>query len=292
MVCRFDFRRVHHQHCSYATLVSLILEIKHLRRRSVIAKVLGKLGLVAALLIVLPVNSATANTAAPVFTLDATVESVNQCASVVGYRVQSTGGTISSFTISPTPIKGLLFNSTTGQLSGKPEVVSLATQYSITGSNSAGSSTQFFTLTVTQPQAYGIYPTCQVVSGTVGVPLTPTVKYYDMWVTTEYNFTVSPALPAGLSIHPLTGIISGTPTEATPGMNVDYTVRMDEEDGPNQWFATVTLTVAPKAPDTTTTTTTVQPTKRTTIVCVKGSVVRRVTAVSPKCPKGFKKRTR
>lgn len=257
-----------------------------------VVKVLAKLGLVAALIFVVPVNIASANTAAPVFTLDATVENVNQCASVVGYRIGSTGGTITSFSISPTPTKGLQFNSSTGQLSGKPEVVTPATQYAITGSNSVGSSTQFFTLTVLQPQAYGIYPTCQVVSGTVGVPLTPTVKYYDMWVTTEYNFSISPALPAGLSIHPLTGIISGTPTEATPGSNVDYTVRMDEEDSPNQWYATVTLTVTPKAPETTTTTTIVQPAKRTRIVCVKGSVVRRITAVSPKCPKGFKKRTR
>ena len=230
---------------------------------------------------------------APSFTLDATVENVGQCASIVGYRIISTGGAITSFSISPTPAKGMIFNSTTGMLSGKPEVVAPAIQYAITGTNTAGSLTQYFTLQVTQPQAMGIYPKCQVVNGTIGVPLTPTVRYYDMFVTTEYNFSISPALPAGLKIDPLLGVITGTPTEATPGKDVDYTVRMDEEDGPNQWFATVTLTVSASAPTTTVpTTTTIAPVAKKTITCVKGKTVRRITAINPKCPAGFKKRVK
>jgi hypothetical protein len=116
-----------------------------------------------------------------------------------------------------------------------------------------------------------------------------------MGITTEYNFTISPALPAGLKIDELTGVISGTPTAATYKENIVYTVRMDEEDNPETWFVTVTLTVNPKAPETTTTTTTTTTTiapvvSKPTIVCTKGTLTKRVTALNPKCPTGYKKK--
>jgi len=256
-------------------------------------------------------TSVSAETA-PAFTLSATVENVALCASVVGYDIRTTGGAVTKYSISPAVTKGLTFSSTTGLLSGKPEVVTSATMYAITGTNSAGSATQYFTLTVTQPTVVGIYPTCQVVTGSVGVAITPTVKYYDYGIPSEFNFTITPALPAGLKIDELTGVISGTPTKETPAVNWQYTVIMDEEDQPNTYFATVTMTIYPVAATTTTiaptttttvaptTTTTVAPTttttvavaKKTTIVCTKGSTIKRVTGLSPKCPVGYKKKTK
>jgi len=256
-------------------------------------KTFARILLVAVLTFSFVGQNVSADSTAPRFTLDATVENVSQCASIVGYRIISTGGAITNFSISPSPAKGMIFNSTTGMLSGKPEVVEPEVQYAITGMNATGSLTQYFTLKVIQPTAMGIYPKCQIVNGSVGVPLTPTVKYYDMFVTTEYNFSISPALPAGLRIDPLTGVITGTPAEATPGKDIDYTVRMDEEDSPNQWFATVTLTVLASAPTTTTpTTTTLAPAAKKTITCAKGKTVRRITAINPKCPTEFKKRVK
>jgi hypothetical protein len=238
-------------------------------------------------------SSVSSQATAPAFTLDATIEIVQQCDDLVGYLVLTTGGAVDKYSITPQPPKGLIFSSTTGLLSGQPEEVTAKTLYTITGTNTAGSLSKFFTLTVTQPTATGLYPTCQKVVGTVGTPLTPTTKYYDMGITTEFNFTISPALPAGLKIDELTGVISGTPTAATYKENVVYTVRMDEEDNPEIWLVTVTLTINPKAPETTTTTTTttIAPVvKKTTIVCTKGTLVKRVTAVNPKCPAGYKKK--
>jgi hypothetical protein len=239
-------------------------------------------------------SSVSSQSTAPAFTLDSTIEIVQQCADVVGYRVLTTGGAVDRYAITPQPPKGLIFNSTTGLLSGQPEEVTAKTLYMITGTNAAGSLTQYFTLTVVQPTATGLYPTCQKVVGTVGTPLTPTTKYYDMGITTEFNFTISPALPAGLKIDELTGVISGTPTAATYKENVIYTVQMDEEDNPQTWVVTVTLTINPKAPETTTTTTTtttIAPVvNKTTLVCTKGTLVKRVTAVNPKCPTGYKKK--
>ena len=251
-------------------------------------------------------TSVSAETA-PVFTLSTNIETVAQCASLVGYTMISTGGAVTSYSISPAAPKGLTFSSTTGLLSGKPEVVAASSVYSITGTNSAGSLTKFFTLTVTAPTATGIYPTCQKVTGTVGVALTPTTKYSDVGLNNEYNFSISPALPAGLTINEFTGVISGTPTKETNQVDAVFTVRMDEEDTDWTSFVTITMTIYPAAAATTTTTTvapttttTVAPTttttvavaKKTTIVCTKGSTVKRVTALKPKCPAGYKKKTK
>jgi len=276
-------------------------------------KFAAMIGLCSVAFVVVPLagTSVSAETA-PAFTLSATVENVQQCGTLVGYTISSTGGAVTRYAISPAVPKGLIFSSTTGLLSGKPEVVASATQFSVTGTNTAGSLTKYFTLTVSQPTVVGIYPTCQVVTGSVGVAITPTVKYYDYGIPSEYNFTITPALPAGLKIDELTGVISGTPTKETPAVDWVYTVIMDEEDQPNTYFATVTMTIYPVAATTTTiaptttttvaptTTTTVAPTttttvavaKKTTIVCTKGSTIKRVTGLSPKCPVGYKKKTK
>jgi hypothetical protein len=290
-------------------------------------KFAAMIGLCGVAFVAVPLSgtSVSAETA-PVFTLSTTVEIVGQCSTLVGYTISSTGGAVTKYTISPAVPKGLIFSSTTGLLSGKPEVVASATQFSITGTNTAGSLTKYFTLTVTQPEVKDIYPKCQVVSGVVGTPITPTVAYYDWDIPSEFNFTISPALPTGLTINALTGVISGTPTKETPAVDWQFTVTMDEEDQPNQYFATVTMTIYPVAATTTTvaaTTTTVKPTtttvaptttttvaptttttvaptttttvavaKKTTIVCTKGSMIKRVSAVKPKCPAGYKKKTK
>jgi len=302
-------------------------EMSQIRNKA--RKLVAMVGLLSLAFVAVPLSgtSVSAETA-PVFTLNATAENVQQCASLVGYTISSTGGAVTRYAISPAVPKGLIFSSTTGLLSGKPEVVASATQFSITGTNTAGSLTKYFTLTVTQPEVKDIYPKCQVVSGVVGTPITPTVAYYDWNIPSEYNFTISPALPTGLTINELTGVISGTPTKETPAVDWQFTVTMDEEDQPNQYFATVTMTIYPVAATTTTvaattttttvaptTTTTVKPTtttvaptttttvaptttttvavaKTTTIVCSKGSTTKRVTAVNPKCPAGYKKKTK
>ena len=269
-------------------------------------KLVAMVGLLSLAVVLIPLSGSSVSAeTAPAFTLSATIESVALCESVSGYDIRTTGGAVTKYSISPAVTKGLTFSSTTGKLSGKSEVVTSATMYAITGTNSAGSATQYFTLTVTQPAVVGIYPTCQVVTGSVGVAITPTVKYYDYGIPNEYRFSVTPSLPAGLTIDRFTGVISGTPTKETPAVDWVFTVIMDEDNTSNTYFATVTMTIYPVAATTTTTiapttTTTVAPTttttvavaKKTTIVCTKGSTIKRVTALSPKCPAGYKKKTK
>jgi hypothetical protein len=85
---------------------------------------------------------------APVFTLSASTESRTVNTAATGFTINSTGSAIAGFAISATP-SGMSFNTTTGALTGTPNIVALATTYTITATNTAGTATQTFTLTVT-----------------------------------------------------------------------------------------------------------------------------------------------
>jgi len=63
---------------------------------------------------------------------------------------------------------------------------------------------------------------------TVGTPMTPVTATYDGGTGTP-AFTIAPALPAGLSIDPATGTISGTPTAASA--SATYTVTATDTTG-------------------------------------------------------------
>ena len=84
----------------------------------------------------------------PAFTLSSIAETRTVNTSLTGYSISSTGGTISSFSISPAAPTGTSFNTSTGLLSGTPISIAAATTYTITATNSAGTATRTFTLTV------------------------------------------------------------------------------------------------------------------------------------------------
>ena len=64
------------------------------------------------------------------------------------------------------------------------------------------------------PTPPSIAPATQILEGVVGTAVTPTSAFTTSNFTGSPTFSISPALPAGLSINPLTGVVSGTPTEA------------------------------------------------------------------------------
>jgi hypothetical protein len=86
--------------------------------------------------------------AAPAFTLSSSSETRTVNTGPTGFTINSTGGAIASFAINATP-PGMSFNTTTGELTGTPNTVAAATNYTITATNASGSATQTFTLTVT-----------------------------------------------------------------------------------------------------------------------------------------------
>ena len=86
--------------------------------------------------------------AAPAFTLSSTSETANAGSAVAGYTINSTGGAIASYSISPAISNGLSFSTTTGLISGTPTAQASAVTYTITATNATSTSNATFSLTV------------------------------------------------------------------------------------------------------------------------------------------------
>jgi hypothetical protein len=119
------------------------------------------------------------------------------------------GGAISSYAISPNLPAGLQLDSVTGEISGTPSVVSSNTSYTITGTNDSGSTAKTISLTVNDNSPSNLTYTTPN-QFTIGSPITNLTPTNSGGVVSSYSIT--PALPAGLSFNTSTGEISGTPT--------------------------------------------------------------------------------
>jgi hypothetical protein len=131
----------------------------------------------------------------------------------------STGGAVVSYTSSPLPA-GLTLDSMTGVISGTPTTLQVAAPYTITANNSGGSSSATLSITVNDVAPNSLSYSNSLPVYTIGTTIpnnTPTV--YGGAITA---YTVSPALPSGLNLNFLTGVISGTPNSITPTTN--YTI--------------------------------------------------------------------
>jgi hypothetical protein len=142
--------------------------------------------------------------------------SVNPAVYTVGRAIPSNtpsyaGGVISSWTVSPALPAGLSLGASTGIISGTPTAVAAEAVYTITGTNAAGSTTADLTITVgpaVAPPTSLVY-TPNPVSCSVGTPCASTPSNGGGAIT---EYAVSPALPSGLTLDPLTGILGGVAT--------------------------------------------------------------------------------
>jgi len=152
------------------------------------------------------------------------------------------------FSITPALPAGMSFNSTTGVLSGTPSESKAATTYVVTASD--GSQYANATIRVTIAAVPTMTPATQTVSGIVGTALTPTTALVATTVTGTKAFSVSPALPAGLTLNAATGVLSGTPTAT----HSQTTHTITATDGTNYATSTLILTIATTATSAPTTT--------------------------------------
>jgi hypothetical protein len=90
---------------------------------------------------------------APTMTLSRSSGTANVDNAVSGlYSISNTGGTPTSYSISPSTLAvGLSFSTSTGLITGTPTATRAATTYTITATNAGGSSSDTFSLTVTDP---------------------------------------------------------------------------------------------------------------------------------------------
>jgi gliding motility-associated-like protein len=150
-----------------------------------------------------------------------------------------TGGVVSSYSIVPSLPVGLLFNTSTGVISGTPIVVSIPVTYTVTATNATGNgSTSFIievkdvapsTLSYTTPNTYSV--------GTTISTLFPTNSG-----GTITNYTISPTLPGGLILNSTTGTISGTPSLALA--TTQFTITGTNTGGSVTTNITITVTDA------------------------------------------------
>jgi hypothetical protein len=168
----------------------------------------------------------------------------------------STGGAVTSYSVTPPLPGGLFLSPSTGVVSGTPTSVSAATIYTVTASNSAGSATAPLTITVSVAAPIGLEYSTPTAYYTVGVPIPENIPTCTGGAPTTYGpasnptyaYSVSPPLPAGLHLStsaitlvgPATGIISGTPTVATPATT--YAIIASNSSGSTT--ATLTITVS------------------------------------------------
>ncbi len=132
----------------------------------------------------------------------------------------STGGAITSYTVTPALPTGLNLSSNTGVISGTPAAIAATASYTVTAFNSSGRTTASLSITVNvaAPSNLSYGPGTAVFTvGTTIQPMSPTITG-----GAATGYSSSPALPAGLILDDVTGVISGTPTAVTA--NANYTI--------------------------------------------------------------------
>ncbi|MCM2350546.1 MAG: putative Ig domain-containing protein [Bacteriovoracaceae bacterium] len=164
---------------------------------------------------------------------------------VVPSTLNANGASITNCSSTPAlPIWATL-NPTTCAISGTPTTILASVTYSITSTNSVGSSSANVTLTVNPAAPTLSYVGALGTSGAVGVPMTvspTTIKANGSAIT---SCTSTPALPSWAVLNSVNCKITGTPTSVL--MASVYNIRATNAAGTSS-AASVTLSVSASAP--------------------------------------------
>ncbi|WP_201477344.1 putative Ig domain-containing protein [Escherichia coli] len=153
------------------------------------------------------------------------------------------GGVEPIVSISPVLPAGLTLDPSTGVISGATNVVTSATAYQLSVTDSNGSPARTFTLTLATVNG----PVITVHEANKMLTAGTSTSFIPVTATTttggRLTFGISPSLPAGLGLNSTNGTISGTPTGPVSQGNYTITVR-DGASGAEE-SADITLGVAP-----------------------------------------------
>ena len=156
----------------------------------------------------------------------------------------SSGGAVVSYGISPDLPAGLNFDTSTGVITGTPMALSATTSYTITATNSGGSTMVDLSITVNDvvvPPSNLSYSTSPAVY-TIGVPITANTPTSSSGAVVSYG--ISPALPADLNFDTSTGVITGTPMALAA--TTSYTITATNSAGSTMFDLSITINdVAP-----------------------------------------------
>lgn len=125
------------------------------------------------------------------------------------------------FSIQPALPAGLSMNSD-GLITGTPTAAQPVTTYTVTATRGGASSTKDITIEVVDK----IFATVSVsdVTAQVGTAITPVTPVVGNNGKQALSYSVSPALPPGLSMNPASGSVSGTPTAYSASTTYTVTV--------------------------------------------------------------------
>lgn len=142
-------------------------------------------------------------------------------------------GEVTTWQISSQLPPGLTFNTATGVISGTPTAASPTNNWIVTAHNPGGMISVQLTFGVEIPPTF-FYGSCspqvelatvQYTLGVLAQTLTPLIQGQcnDAYSAGVEPWSISPALPAGLTINTATGAISGTPTAISAPANYAIT---------------------------------------------------------------------
>jgi hypothetical protein len=153
----------------------------------------------------------------------------------------SGGGAITSYSVSPGLPAGLSLSPSSGVVSGTPAAITASASYTVTATNSGGSTTASLTITVNDVAPGALAYAAGTAIYIKGVAITP--NFPSNAGGTVLSYSVSPGLPAGLSLNPSTGVVSGAPT-ATAAV-ASYTVTGTNTGGSTTTTLTITVNNPP-----------------------------------------------
>ena len=132
------------------------------------------------------------------------------------------------WSISPALPNGFIFSSSSGTISGSATDISSATSYTVTVKDSvapdANQGSATFSLRVVSPLKIGDMITGRTFYKGTALSFSPNSTASTGGID-PYTYSISPALPAGLSLNTGTGVISGTPTVDLATTTFTLTVR-------------------------------------------------------------------
>ena len=147
------------------------------------------------------------------------------------------GGAVVSYSVSPALPAGLGLDPATGIITGTPTALSAVTSYTVTATNAGGSTTVSLSITVNDLAPANLTYSTNPATYTKGAAITPNTPSHTDGAPGSYS--VSPALPAGLSLNTTTGVITGTPTAITAA--ADYTVTATNTGGSTTVVLNITV---------------------------------------------------
>ena len=148
-------------------------------------------------------------------------------------------GEFVSWAISPSVPSGLSFSTSTGVLSGTPTELLTRSMFTITATNTGGSSVAYINITIVDELPTIAYSPndLDMTNNTASsdLPLSPTITGSGEFV----SWAISPSVPSGLSFDTSNGTLSGTPTELlTRSM---FTITATNTGGRQQRYINITI---------------------------------------------------